>query len=154
MCTCMYVYIFVCYAFLRDGASSLIPMIVVWLKETLSMQSMGPHCQDTFHYHIVHSLQLLQIVSFPLLLSSSIPSICNVGRIMGDPLRNIFFSCTAHIRMESSFLSLIISPINVTSSQPWGLRRKKCYPTESSPSISCDFPGSPMYMTLFLGLPG
>ena len=149
MCTCMYVHIFVCYAFLRDGASSFIPM-TVGIKESLSMQSMWTHCQDTFHYHIVHSLQLLQIVSFPLLLSSSIPSIFNVGRIMGDPFRNFFFfSCTAHIRMESSFLSLIISPINVTSSQPWGPMRKKCYPTESSPSISWDFPGSPVYMTLY-----
>jgi len=44
-------------------------MTVVWLKETLSMQSVGPSLSGTFHYHIVHSLQLLQIVSFPLLLS-------------------------------------------------------------------------------------
>ena len=77
------------------------------------------------------------------------PVSSNVGRILGDPFRIFFFfSCTAQIRMESSFLSLIISLINVTSSQPWGLMRKKCYPT-SSPSIFWDFLGSPVFMTLY-----
>ena len=55
--------------FLRAGASSLVSMTMVWLKENLYIQSMGPSLSGTFHYHIVHSLQLLRIVSFPLLLS-------------------------------------------------------------------------------------
>ena len=191
---CMHVSLHVMH-FLRAGASSLVSMTVVWLKENLYMQSMGPSLSGTFHYHIVHSLQLLRIVSFPLLLSFFVVVVgydkilsfiiiiilffnftilywfCHIStwirhRYTCVPhpkppfpvssmlvefwvtLLEFFFSCTAHIRMESSFLSLIISLINVTSSQPWGLMRKKCYPT-SSPSISWDFPGSPVFMTLY-----